>query len=335
VTLKQDYKPGYPVIITPEPNDMTEQSCPALTDHPSGLEVHNNPAIAYLTSLGSKKSRQTMSSFLTIVVRMLGGHDIHSFQWSQVRRLHVQAVMELLNDSGKAPATINTYLSAIKGVALEAWTMKQIDTDNFYHIKHVRPSKGTRVSKGRALSRSEIEKLFFTCQSDTTSKGLRDATIISVLIGCGLRRAEVVALDMASVNTREQSLKVLGKGNKERWSYMPEGTAGRVNTWVQEVRGDFPGPLFPRIRRHDDVTDQRMTGQAIYHILETRRLESGLENFSPHDLRRTFASVMLENGEDIVTVKDAMGHADIKTTQQYDRRGSERLKLASQRITST
>ncbi|MCV5688813.1 site-specific integrase, partial [Escherichia coli] len=89
---------------------------------------------------------------------------------------------------------------------------------------------------------------------------------------------------------------------------------------------------FPRIRRFDDVTGERMSDQAIYHILETRRVEAGLEMFAPHDLRRTFASSMLDNGEDIVTVKDAMGHSSIATTQKYDRRGDERLKRASQRL---
>lgn len=60
--------------------------------------------------------------------------------------------------------------------------------------------------------------------------------------------------------------------------------------------------------------------------------QAGIEKFAPHDLRRTFASAMLDNGEDIVTVKDAMGHSSIATTQKYDRRGLDRLKKASQRL---
>ncbi len=303
------------------------------TDHL--LSIQDNPAIAYLISLGSKRSRQTMASFLSIVAKMLGAQGLHDFAWGGIRRLHVQAVLEMLGDAGRAPATMNTYLPALKGVALEAWTMKQLDTDSFQHIKHIRSVKGSRLPTGRALSREEIRTLFLTCESDPSSKGLRDASIISTLIGCGLRRSELVALDMDSINAREQSLRVMGKGNKERISYMPMGTHQRINQWIQEVRGDYPGPLFSRIRRHDDVTDQRMSDQAIYHILEIRRLEAGLDKFSPHDLRRTFASTMLNNGEDIVTIKDAMGHASITTTQKYDRRGDGRLKSASQKIDMT
>nr|WP_244183407.1 tyrosine-type recombinase/integrase [Xenorhabdus kozodoii] len=298
----------------------------------SGKPIHDNPAIAYLVSLGSKRSRQTMKSFLDIVAKMLGYQNVQDCTWHALRRHHIQAIMEMLSDSGKAPATINTYLSALKGVALEAWTMKQLDTETFQHIKQVRSVRGNRLPKGRALERHEIRTLFFTCENDISTKGLRDAAIIGVLLGCGLRRSEIVSLDIKHIIRREQALRVMGKGNKERLSYMPEGTWERLNYWIDEVRGDHPGPLFTRIRRHDDVTDNRLSDQAIYHILETRRIESGLEKFAPHDLRRTFASAMLDNGEDIITVKDAMGHSSITTTQKYDRRGDERLKNAARNL---
>ncbi|WP_387492640.1 tyrosine-type recombinase/integrase [Photorhabdus sp. RM96S] len=295
-------------------------------------QIQDNPAVAYLISLGSKRSRQAMGYFLNIIARMIGYQDLGDCAWSALRRHHVQAVLEMLRDAGKAPATINTYLSALKGVALEAWTMKQLDTDSFQHIKQVRSVKGSRLPKGRALDKKEIRALFFTCETDRSSRGLRDAAIMGVLLGCGLRRSEVVALSYENIICREQALKVRGKGNKERLSYMPASTWERLMKWVEEVRGDYPGPLFPRIRRFDDVTNNRMSDQAIYHILDTRRVEAGLDKFAPHDLRRTFASALLDNGEDLITVKDAMGHASVATTQKYDRRGDERLKKASQRL---
>ena len=294
--------------------------------------AESNPAVAYLLSLGSKRSRLTMGSFLGIVATLLKYPDIFQCPWSALRRFHVQAVVEMLQDAGKAPATINTYLSALKGVAMEAWTLKLIDTDTYQHIKHVRSVRGTRLPKGRALSAAEVKKLFFTCESDTGAKGLRDAAIIAVLLGCGLRRSEVVGLEMGSIEREDQAFRVLGKGNKERLAYMPRGTWERVSLWVEEIRGDHPGPLFTRIRRYSDVTDDRLSDQAIYHILDTRRVEAGLEKCAPHDLRRTFATSLLDNGEDIITVKDAMGHSSVATTQLYDRRGEERLRQASQRL---
>lgn len=308
------------------------RSIELVTNSPEFQAIQNNPAIVYLMTLSSKKSRQTMRSFLNTVAKMVGFQGIQDCPWHTLRRLHVQAVIEMLSDAGRAPATINIYLSALKSVAREAWSMNQIDTDSYQHIKHVRSVKGTRLQKGRALTRQELETLFFTCEKDTTAKGVRDAAIFSIMVGCGLRRSEVVSLNYESIVQREQALIVMGKGNKERMAYMPDGTFKKLQAWITEVRGHEPGPLFNRIRRFDEVTDSRLTDQAIYHLLDTRRLEAGLDKFAPHDMRRTFATIMLDNGVDIVTLKDAMGHNDIATTQKYDRRGDDRLKSASFKI---
>ncbi|RCW94932.1 site-specific recombinase XerD [Marinomonas foliarum] len=322
-----DHNDAYPRLLIRE--DINQE---LLLPSSTLSNVQDNPAIAYLLSLGSKRSRQTMQSFLNIVSRMIGFDDLKHCIWSSLRRHHVLAVLEMLASTEKAPATINTYLSALKGVALEAWTMKQIDTDSFQHIKQIRSVRGSRLTKGRALERREIRRLFDTCAGDHSAMGLRDAAILGVLLGCGLRRSEVVALDIDDMIYKDKALKVLGKGNKERLAFVPNGSWERLERWIHEVRGVYSGALFSRIRRFDDVTTSRLSDQAIYHILEMRRIESRIEKFAPHDLRRTFASAMLDNGEDIVTVKDAMGHSSINTTQKYDRRGDERLRRASERL---
>lgn len=297
-------------------------------------ELALNPAAAYLMSLGSERSRQTMRSFLNIVADMLGAPDLLTCQWSQLRRQHVQAILAKLRQAGRAPATINTYLAALKGVALEAWTLKQLDTDSYQHIKQVRAVSGSSLGRGRALGKDEIKDLICTCESDTSCRGVRDAAIISIMLGCGLRRSEVVALNYESIDWAQGSLVVLGKGRKQRVAYMPEGSRERLQRWVEEVRGNDPGPLFTRIRRYDDVTNHRLSDQAIYYILQERRLEAALDSIAPHDLRRTFATTLLKEEVDIRTVQRAMGHANIATTAIYDLRDDEALRQASQKITT-
>ncbi|WP_224055049.1 tyrosine-type recombinase/integrase [Celerinatantimonas diazotrophica] len=294
-------------------------------------EAHN-PAIAYLISLQSVRSRQTMKSFLNIVAKILGYISFKDCPWSELRRHHIQAVIEKLLAKGRSPATVNTYLAAIKGVMLEAWSMNQIDTDTYTHIRQIKSVKGYRVSRGRALSQFEIKQLFTTTNEDFSCKGVRDAAIIALLLGCGLRRAELVALNLNDIEYSSKTLVVMGKGNKQRRSFMPSSSWEYLQKWIYDIRGEYSGPLFTRIRRFDDVTLDRLSDQAIYHILQIRQKDAEIEPFAPHDLRRTFASMMLDNGEDIVTVKDAMGHASINTTQRYDRRGDERLQRASSRI---
>ena len=243
-----------------------------------------------------------------------------------------RAVTELLRDTGRATATVNTYLSALKGVAKEAWMLRLMDVESFQHIRAVRNLRGSRLPRGRALPPEEIRTLFGACEADKSSIGVRDAAMLAVILGCGLRRSEAVGLDFSDVVTHDRALRVLGKGNKERLAYMPAGTWQRLQMWTDQVRGEHPGPLFTRIRRFDTLTNDRLTDQAVYHVLQVRQRQAGIAKCAPHDLRRTFATAMLDNGEDLITVKDAMGHASVTTTQQYDRRGEARLRTARDRL---
>ncbi|MBF0035724.1 tyrosine-type recombinase/integrase [Citrobacter freundii] len=325
--MDDDMEPTPPSPLS----QLTHEYLPAL----SRSDVPMDPARAYLLSLNSPRSRQTMASFLGIVARMLGAASTDTCSWGSLRRHHVMAVTELLRDSGRATATINTYLSALKGVAKEAWMMKMMDVESFQHIRAVRNMRGSRLPRGRALPAEEIRQLFAVCEADKSSLGPRDSALLAVLLGCGLRRSEVVGLLLSDVVTKERAVRVLGKGNKERLAYMPAGTWQRLQLWIDQVRGETPGPLFTRIRRFDTLTNDRMTDQAVYHILHIRQTQAKIGKCAPHDLRRTFATAMLDNGEDLITVKDAMGHASVTTTQQYDRRGEARLRIARDRLNLT
>ncbi|EHF5009306.1 TPA: tyrosine-type recombinase/integrase [Enterobacter hormaechei] len=329
MTLMPDDEPelSLPAAVIPPGEDLL----PAL----SGQDTPISPARAYLLSLNSPRSRQTMASFLGIVAGILGAASLDTCSWGSLRRHHVMAVTELLRDTGRATTTVNTYLSALKGVAKEAWMLQLMDVESFQHIRAVRNLRGSRLPRGRALQAEEIRRLFAVCDADRSSLGPRDAAMLAVILGCGLRRSEAVGLDLSDVVTQDRALRVLGKGNKERLAYMPAGTWQRLQMWIEQVRGEYPGPLFTRIRRFDTLTHDRLTDQAVYHILQVRQRQAGIAKCAPHDLRRTFATAMLDNGEDLITVKDAMGHASVTTTQQYDRRGQARLRTARDRLNLT
>lgn len=316
--------------LTPVPAEIPLETewLPAL----SGQHAPLDPARAYLLSLNSPRSRQTMASFLGIVASLLGAAGMETCSWGSLRRHHVMAITELLQDTGRATATINTYLSALKGVAKEAWMLKLMDVESFQHIRAFRNLRGSRLPRGRALDPAEIRALFAVCEDDSGSQGPRDAALLAVILGCGLRRSEAVGLSFSDIVTSERALRVLGKGNKERLAYVPAGSWRRLQVWIDQVRGENPGPLFTRIRRFDTLTNDRLTDQAVYYILQVRQSQAGIAKCAPHDLRRTFATAMLDNGEDLITVKDAMGHASVTTTQQYDRRGEARLRTARDRL---
>lgn len=200
----------------------------------SGDEDRFSPARAYLLSLNSSRSRQTMAWFLGIIAGMLEAASLESCRWGSLRRYHVMAVMELLRDIGRATAIINTYLLALKGMAKGSWMLKLMDFESFQHIRAVR---------NRALPPEEISALFAACEADNSSVGLRDAALMAVILGCGLRRSEAVGIDLRHVVTNERALQALGKGNKERLSYMPTGTWRRLMARIDLVRGENAGEV--------------------------------------------------------------------------------------------
>lgn len=290
----------------------------------------DNPAAAYISSMHSEKSKKSVRSTLNQVSKILGAESFKDCNWSNLRREHVQVIIEVLIKRELAPATVNNYLTLIKGVMIEAWQKKQIDADALERIRTIKRVRGSRLSTGRALARTELREIVESIDSETI-KGVRDIAIITVLAGCGLRRSEAVMLDYSSIDFSERSLKVLGKGNKERLAYLPEIAYNALLKWIS-FRGTEEGALFLRVRRYDKLEFSRITSQAIMEILETRRIHAGIDKFSPHDLRRTFATRMLENGEDMLTVRDAMGHSSVTTTEAYDKRDQDRLKDARDRL---
>lgn len=299
-----------------------------------------NAASVYIASLDSRESQRVMSSYLSVVARYIGSvhkQPVSSFlelNWGVLRRAEITTIMAKLKESGRMPATINTYMYALKGVAREAWALKQMDVDDFQHIMAIRPVRGSRLGKGRPLPDEEMTELLMTCEADRSEIGVRDHAMIQVLLGAGLRRTELVTLDLEHINLKTGVLHAIGKGNKERQAHLPGNALKAVKYWVSQVRGEDEGPLFCRIRKGGDVTGERLSSQSVWFILEKRCLEAGIPVSKPHDLRRTFASLMLETGSDLVTVRDAMGHASVETTQRYIIKDDEDMRHASERINS-
>ena len=179
------------------------------------------------------------------------------------------------------------------------------------------------------MSVGEVQALFHVCAQDESVKGSRDAALIAVLYSAGLRRSEVMGMDLADWSEQDNCLIVRsGKGDKDRTNYLDDGAVAALTDWLK-WRGDAPGALFYPTRRGGKIEARPMTDQAVLDILRQRGGEANLASFSPHDFRRTFASNMIDAGVDIVTVQNLMGHASPVTTAHYDRRGEETKRRAA------
>lgn len=296
-----------------------------------GIPLDRHPAAVYIASLVSKRSQRVQKQALNVIAEILtnGRADAISCPWHEIRYQHVQAVRAHLVDRF-APSTVNRLLSALRKTIKEAWRLGYIDEEQYRRAIDVPNIKGQTLPAGRSLPSGEIVALVNTCKHDEGPAGVRDAALIGVLCAAGLRREEIVTLMLEDFDPESGQLIVRGKGRKERTSYI-EGGAGRALADWLAVRGNRPGALFIGINKGGalDASLKGLSAQAVYGILKKRGMQSGVKQFSPHDLRRTFVSDMLDAGADIATVAQLAGHASVTTTARYDRRPEEAKRKAA------
>ena len=232
-----------------------------------------------------------------------------------------------MSDAGNSPSTINLRISILKGVAFQSWTQGLIDDHTWMTIKSIKGVRGSRVEKGRALQAKEMAKLVFHCENEKTLIGIRDAAIFMLGAGCSFRRAEIVNLRLDGVDKVNRSVRVMLCSDTV-WEYLSESLSYRKKTLSVGIPNVF-SPIYKGT--HID-TSRPLTESAIYAMLRKRASESEVQAFTPHDLRRTFATRLFENGNDANVVRENMGHSSILTTQRYDKRDKDRARQASRNV---
>ncbi|TXH50138.1 MAG: site-specific integrase [Desulfurellales bacterium] len=293
-----------------------------------------NPALVYLASL-SESSRRPMKQSLDVIASIVssGTVDALTLPWGQLRFEHTQAIRSKLAESYSA-ATANRHLSALRGVLKDSWRLGYMSAEEYQRAIDLKPVKGEKASqaeKGRHLKTGEFNALLNNCLDGSIS-GARDACMIIFAYTCGLRRAELAALQIADIDTDNCTLTVKhGKGGKERVIPMVDSTCDVLADWLVK-RGNQPGELFTRVLKGDNLTAKGLTEQAIYTIFAERASAAGVKEFTPHDMRRSFAGDLLDSGADISTVAKLMGHSSVSTTARYDRRDAKAKRKAVQAL---
>lgn len=293
------------------------------------LPTDRNPALVYIASL-APGSRRTMKKALSVISNMIAlGTAIEAFPWHHIRFQHAAAIRTRLAES-YSPATANKILAALRGVLKHAFALGLIGAEDYERVRHVQSVRGVRIQRGRALPGGELRALFGVCDPSKPG-GARNAALLAVLYGGGLRRSEVVTLDLEHFDATTGMLMVKGKGNKERVSYVTNGARQALDAWLVH-RGDGPGPLFVPVTKGGTILTRRMTDQSVLDLVRRLARRAGIARFSPHDLRRTFIGDMLDLGVDISTVQQLAGHAQVTTTARYDRRGEHVRRRAAEML---
>jgi len=314
----------------------TTQSTSLTLSHSHPLD--QNPAAVYLASL-APGSKRAMRGALNTIAELLGVPEVQNeksedvrclaLNWGALRFQHTTAIRAALAERYK-PATVNKSLSALRQVLKQAWRLGQISQDDYARAADLAGITGDTLPAGRALGSGELIALMSQCGNDATPAGARDAAIVAILYSCGLRRAELVGLDLASYDAQAGELRVMGKRRKERIVPVVNGAAQALGDWLT-LRGSEPGPLFWPIRKGGHLQHgERLTTEAIWHLLRRRATAAGIKSLSPHDFRRTFVGDLLDAGADIATVQKLAGHASVNTTARYDRRPEQAKRRAAE-----
>ncbi|WP_419623097.1 tyrosine-type recombinase/integrase, partial [Thiolapillus sp.] len=201
-----------------EDNPQVERNSEALPDlSPLVGQASDlaNPVDMYLAGKSRHTQRMTRSH-MDRVARLFGYTDYLKAPWGSLRYIHVQQVMDYLQEQKYSPSTINATLAAIRGTAQTAFNLYRMDGDDLARIRAIKMVRGSRLPTGRMIPLGEISSLVNTCIADEKASGPRDAAIIGLLYIAGLRRAEVVYLQRKDVDIKNQVLTVIGKGNKQR-----------------------------------------------------------------------------------------------------------------------
>ncbi len=177
----------------------------------------------------------------------------------------------------------------------------------------------------KSLSETDVENLL-AAPDLSDPIGLRDKTMLEVLYACGLRVSELVELTMSQVNLRQNVVRVMGKGSKERLVPMGEEASAWLARYLREARpvllNNVPDEIvFPSSRA------QPMTRQTFWHRIKHWALVAGIQKpLSPHTLRHAFATHLLNHGADLRVVQLLLGHSDLSTTQIYTHVARLRMK---------
>lgn len=262
----------------------------------------------FLDTLSSGASDNTVRSYgtdlaqLATVIENRGG------------ALTDEGIRDFLRKHGRTPRTRARKLSAVRSFCKFLKDVGLMDADPSAAIDA--PILGKSLPKD--LSPQQVAELV---EANLGKTPLRDQAILELLYGAGLRAAEVVAINLADIDIQGRSVLVRGKGRKERLAVFGEQAADVIQAYLADERPTGKEALFVNSK------GGRLTTRTVQRIVERRRALAGLpKDATPHSLRHSFATHMLNGGADLKTIQQLLGHESLATTQVYTGVSIERLR---------
>ncbi len=241
------------------------------------------------------------------------------FNVNQIGHNDIIEYLAILKEAGIQTATIARYMAAIKSFCRFETAEKRMDKDISQNLQTPRPHAMLPV----VMSQAQTDKLL--SQPDTGKPlGLRDKALLELMYACGLRVSELLSLTAHDIDLKLGFVRCIGKGSKER--IIPVGSVA-INYLNEYLNSSRPFLLHQKQTRELFLNNRgtTLTRQGFWKIIKAYGNKLNLD-ISPHTLRHSVATHLLENGADLRVVQDFLGHANISTTQIYTHLDSEHLK---------
>lgn len=264
-------------------------------------------------------SKNTIESYARDLAGFSAFDTVENLDAAGISRHHISDYLKHLSEGGIRPSSQARVLSCLRGFFRHLRDEKLIDaapTDNVEAPKRSRPLPVV-------LSFEEMTRLL-EAPNLKTRQGFRDAAMLHTMYAAGLRVTELVTLALKDISMDSGFLAVTGKGNKRRLVPLGEWAVEMLETYLADIRPSYARPgenaVFLTNRK------KPMTRQAFWLLVKKYALKAGIrKNLSPHKLRHSFATHLLEGGADLRSVQAMLGHVDISTTQIYTHVTTKRI----------
>jgi site-specific recombinase XerD len=268
---------------------------------------------AVLHSLGAASSQESYRHAIDEFIGWYCSEPRLAFSRTVVLRYRF-----FLEQRNLAPSTINVRLAAVRRLAYEASDTGLLSPDLAAGIRRVKGAKRLGVRTGNWLTVEQSKTLLSQPQTDNLRRK-RDQAILALLIGCGLRRAELVGLVTEDFQIREERWVIadlIGKGKHIRTVPVSAWVKRVVDEWTTAA-GINSGMIFRRVSRRDKVSSDGITPKAIWYVVKAAAKRAGIKDLAPHDLRRTCARLCHLAGGELEQIQFLLGHASVQTTEHY------------------
>jgi integrase len=268
---------------------------------------------AVLNTLTSKSGQRTYDHAITEFVEWYCSEPRLAFNRTVVLRYRIS-----LEQKQYAPATINLRLAAVRRIAYEAADSGLLSPELAADIRRVKGVRRLGVRVGNWLTAEQGKRLLESGSADSL-RGKRNSAMLAMLIGCGLRRAELLGLTLQSIQLREEHWVIadlVGKAGHIRTVPIPLWVKKVVDAWVEAAQ-ITEGRVFRSINKANRIWGNGMTPKVVWEIVKDAARRAGIDKLAPHDLRRTCARLCHLAGGESDQIQFLLGHVSIQTTERY------------------